>query len=333
MPDRFDHSYWEKLYWQQLGVDVTDPQGGRIGPHSAGRYEPVDGRKHVLVGEFDHYGFYNPIFGAEADFNIHIRPSKQFRFLLDQVADAPGFDKSVLQRAQRAHGYCVECEVTPSGGFFGNEYFPTREPHVSPLVGNRIGAYGPWVHDNGHGGRPEIHPCEFLWWQQRDEYPGGTFGYSTRFLLVQDFSHRFSERNDYDGNVARPWTASPLRIDATVALRPPAGESTSYGLQFLSAREVVDVDDADAGGRLIRANLAGQPQDTVLVAKTMELSEMKVSLGHRLAGMQGAHHQLVLDPLDNRFLRCFLKISVIVGIYDVEGGGYALFMLISDTPP
>ena len=37
--------------------------------------------------------------------------------------------------------------------------------------GQQLGAYGPWVRDLGHHGRPEIHPCEVLWWMGELQQP------------------------------------------------------------------------------------------------------------------------------------------------------------------
>ena len=65
---RFDHARWERLRREQMGVDAVDPIGHEIGmAEAAGKYKPIDGKKHVLVGEFDHYGWFNPLFsGAES---------------------------------------------------------------------------------------------------------------------------------------------------------------------------------------------------------------------------------------------------------------------------
>jgi hypothetical protein len=82
MAAQFDHQRWEQLRRDQLGIGVVDPLGDQIGKAAANRYEPVDGLKHVLVGEFD------------------------------QVA-AGMDDRGDVQKRQRGPGFCVECEITP----------------------------------------------------------------------------------------------------------------------------------------------------------------------------------------------------------------------------
>jgi hypothetical protein len=309
----FDRERWLRLRLEQLAVDVVDPLGHNIGLSRAGRYQPVDGQKHILVGEFDHYGFYKPPFGigAEADINVHIFPDKPFRFLLNHVADAPGFDKGHLQKRQRGQGYCVECEITP--GFTHSVYFPTGTiiDIPSPLVGRKIGAYGPWVHDNGHGGRPEIHPCQFLWWQEEEPR------FRRYFLFSQDGSDRFSRAEHFDGPVKRPWTTSPYRVNIIVALRPKAEPQPQYySIDVIEERELEEM--PNAGDRIITASLPGENDIAVVVRKdSSNPDEMLVSLS-----------KVERDP-DKRFLRCFLYIGLNIGRDNVPGTGYALVRLTS----
>ena len=322
----FNHQRWENLRQRQLGVEVIDPVGHDIGPSAAGRYEPVDGRKHVLVGEFDHYGFFDPIWSqSESDFNIHISPNEPYRFLLDQVANAPNFDKSELSKRQRGQGFCVEAEVTPGGRIFGDEFFPTSEPYDSPLIGKTIGVYGPWVHDNGHPGsgpkgRPEIHPCEFIWWD--DSSPSlPTARFERWFLLLQDASARFWDPdNHFDGPIEFPWAGSPRRINFSVALQPFAGMHNEYDLQILSSREVRN--QSNAGNQLVLGTVHGEDEWTVMAYKvTGNPSEMRISLS-----------EVVADPTDSRFRRCFLLIRIAVGNDSVPGSGYALLRLLTQEP-
>jgi hypothetical protein len=311
-PRPFNHDRWLKLRLEQLSVDVRDPLGHEIGLSRAGRFQPVDGKKHILVGEFDHFGLFHLPFGigAERDLNIHIFPDKPFRFLLDHVADAPGFDKGQLQKRQRGQGFCVECEITP--GFDSlPPFFFTIPVVMSPLVGQKMGAYGPWVHDNGHGGRPEIHPCQFLWWQME------TDRFRRFFLFSQDGSDRFSRAEHFDGPIAHPWTKSPYRVDITVALRPKAQPiPQTYIIEVQHQRELEEMPDSD--DRIITANVPGQDEIAVAVRKEgANPNEMKVSLS-----------KVAPDP-DKRFLRCFLNIGLNIGRDAVPGTGFALVVLTS----
>lgn len=221
-----DFDRWAEVEGTQLGVNVIDTANRKIGPNIAKRtgvglnWYPLDRFQHVLIGEIDHYGFFDGV-GAEADWNIFIKPSADFAFLLDDAL--PNADHDEVHRCQRLSGFCMEAEVTPDQSFYDNPFFPKSGP--SPLVGHTIGAYGPWVAEEAHGWRPEIHPSQALWW--RDRVPG-TSGDTTRqeyhLLVVQDDSNRFDRRDDFSGNIVRPWSKPPIDMLFRVAVRVPAGQ-------------------------------------------------------------------------------------------------------------
>jgi hypothetical protein len=310
---RFNHSAWERLRRETLGVGVHDPLGAHIGRASAGRYTPVSPFKQVLVGEFDHYGWYNPIFsGDEADFNIFIwNPvGAPFRHILDDVANQMEEPFRDLQKAQRRVDFCVECEVTPDESFYDNDFFPTDEPLDTPLVGRPIGVYGPWVRDGGHGGRPEIHPAEIIWWEGPRNRPGVRF--TRHFLVLQDDSNRFDRPGDYDGPVPRPWSAFPRRANISVCLQPRAGVKNRYQLRVLRSRELHDV--SNPGGQFVTGTHDGQ--------KVVEVQKVSVHPNKIRVGLS----DMDADP-NGRDLRCFLHIGVEVGSGDRGDEGYALIRL------
>ena len=154
----------------------------------------------------------------EWDYNIAIAPDPPFRSILDDVfaemtaeMTAAERDAHLVER-KNGDGFCVQCEITPDEGFQSNDYFP--KPRLvnsywnrhSPLEGQTLGVYGPWVRDYYHGGRPEIHPCEVIWWIAADTPPDIT----SRFVLVlQDDSERFALPSDFVLPVPRPWAAFP----------------------------------------------------------------------------------------------------------------------------
>src|SRR5215472_6720093 len=135
-PYVFDHELWERLRRDQMGVDVIDPLGHTIGMAKAINHRwntwpvgpgldwrprlvtwaPVDGRKHVLVGEFDSFDTYQ-LEDKEFDYEFRIFPDPPFRFILDRVvARMSADDQDDLVRGQGGR-LCVECEITPDRDF------------------------------------------------------------------------------------------------------------------------------------------------------------------------------------------------------------------------
>ena len=132
-PYVFNHELWERLCRDQLGVDVIDPVGHNIGMARAinhrwytweqdwrireVNWSPVDGVKHVLVGEYDSFDTSDAAGGAEWDWEIRINPDPPFQFILDRVAAIMTADErdEYLVPRERGRGRCVECEVTPDG--------------------------------------------------------------------------------------------------------------------------------------------------------------------------------------------------------------------------
>lgn len=331
----FDHAHWERLNDTQLGVGVVDPDGHQIGSASvprsfarldAGGWQPVDGRKHVLVGELDHYYFYNErlsIAPDEADFNLNIAPDEPFRFLLDDVVRTMSeSDRGALKKRTRGTGYAVECEITPDQEYYDNWHFPTGEHDQCPLVGTRVGVYGPWVRDldggrlaetvgGNHGGRPEIHPCEVIWWNngpvERVAAPRGRVQWT--ILVLQDDSNRFDRASQYDRPVPRPWSASPRRAHLTLALLARRGRQTKYFVDMRDGRRIFDWPGEEA--RSVQRDVGGQP--VLTVSKRMSRrSEVKLRVS-----------ELSADPADSDLLRCFMTMDIQVGDGDNGKEGFA----------
>jgi hypothetical protein len=328
-PFVFDHERWVRLRRQQLGIDVIDPLGHQIGPAAAMNFRwegrqanwfPVDGMKHVLVGELDHYYSYNGD-GHEMDWNLCLAPDPAFRSILDRVARDMSADQREEHLVERRHGpgYCVECEITPDEGLWFNDFFPHGGQllglNQSTLLGQKLGVYGPWVRDKGHGRRPEIHPCEVIWWMAAAN-PLGVSA-SRLVLVVQDDSSRFDRPSDYDGPVPRPWSAFPRRASIAVTLRPRVEDHMHFNLRLLYAREMADM--ADPGAASVTREFGGRP--VITVTKRIEQpAKIRMRLGPVAPDPDGVH------------LRCFLYLGVQVGSGDQGQEGYALLNLETMTP-
>ena len=242
---------------------------------------PVDGLKHTLCGKLHKYNFYDGS-GAEADWNNYIIPGPGFDYLMDEVrplmsialirnpltgqlitADSwhdccPARDASGMCPPDKRNN-CLEAEITPDENFYGNRWFPKPVLKVSieggrlvvtnlvkdesPLEGQTLCAYGPWIYEEVHGNRPEIHPSELLWWREA-RADGGAGPKDWLLMLVQDDSNRFDRAGDFSGSNRppewRPWSQFPrtgeFKIGFEVNLsEPPA----TYTILELEKRHVV----------------------------------------------------------------------------------------------
>lgn len=308
----FDHGRWNSLHNDQLDIEARDPDGHVIGTARAeGKWQPVEGSKRVLVGEFDHYNFYNPVFsGDEADFNIYITPDPPFRYLLDDVvAKMSADEREELERRKRGPGYCIDCEITPDEEYYNNFWFRTKKPYTSPLVGITMGVYGPWVQDLGHGGRPEIHPCEVIWWRNGSFDAIGLHPHVRWTIVVlQDDSNRFDRYANYDGVPLRPWSQFPRRAHITMSLQAPRGAHSLYNISIPDGLRVFE-----HPGEETLSVTRDQGHSALTVSKRMsQPAQVKVRLS-----------ELSPDPSNTNKLRCFLDIDVQVGEGDRGKEGFA----------
>jgi hypothetical protein len=319
----FGHAAWERVDGTQLGVHVIDPDGHRMGPATCirtnfgietGGWRPVDGYKHILVGELDHYSFYDPFLGgAEADFNLDIYPDQAFRPILETVADMMSEDeRHELITRRRGLGHTVECEITPDESYYNNFWFPTREHAQTQLLGTHLGVYGPWVRDLAHGGRPEIHPCEVIWWRQNDlstlAHERANFVRWT-IIVLQDDSNRFDRASDYEGELLRPWSQSPRTAHITMALGALRGEHIIYNISMRDGRRIYDWPEEDT--RTLTRDFDDRPAISVH-KRTSRPAEIRMRLGG-----------LVPDPAGTDELRCFLDFWIRVGEGDRGQEGFA----------
>ena len=238
----------------------------------------------------------------EMDWNIYVIPAtyegddNHFAYLID------GAKASGVHDCDGTNN-CMEGEVTPDDGktasgaeFYNNpwfyvepetgewwsfitDYFFYSQEYYSPLKGQLICMYGPWVGDGGHGGRPEIHPSEAIWWRDGENkqenvtllgggtVPQGDGAY--HIMLLQDDSNRFyridcfiapgggkkmSEVDPEDWEDWQPWAQSPrsavFRISFEVE-KPDVGAPTPI---YFGIQEVPDGNGAFWARNVITGN-------------------------------------------------------------------------------
>lgn len=344
----FNHRLWERLNDVQLGVNAVDPDGHFAGHLQAGKsvllvdiggWSAEDGYKHVLIGTLDSFGYHE---GAwyndspdEKDINLHVVPDPLYRHLADSIAqqaiDEHWRGKPELLKSQDGTRFTIEGEVTPDEKYLDNKWFPARPGGQSPLVGRKIGMYGPWVRDWSHDGRPEIHPAEVIWFRNRstnsllDGTPNNRL-VRWHAIVLQDDSERFSTLNNFwplpgrppDPVFVRAWAAWPRRARLTFALLGKRGETIDYDLNLEDGNHVGAWHGEEGSLKLTST----QDDAVVTVTKSnARPAELKVRLG-----------RLREDPNDRERMRCFMSVDVQVGLDDNGREGFAELSLVARGP-
>ena len=245
---------WRDVTDNTMGVAGNDPVGHQIGSYAAKRtglgqnWYPADVFKHTLCGRFHHFNFYDG-WGDEADWNNFFLPSPRFAFLRDDILAFADPDD-----VHKCDGIpCMEAEITPDEHFYNNPWFP-KDAGDSPLEGSAMCTYGPWVWEEAHGNRPEIHTSELYWW--KEPWPrswGG--GDVVWMMLVQDDSNRFDRAGDYGGPSNKPswwspWSANPRTGEFKIAFagrpRPLPFFALNITINEAFSRNVVTAEDVNA---------------------------------------------------------------------------------------
>lgn len=219
-----------KVMGEMLGIDGGDPNGDYISTAAAlkpvlwGRnWYPVRGTREILCGTFESYGVTKGVFdnirgASEYDWNININPNASFERLIDEVR--PYRERHDTEWKTCRGEPCMEAEVTPPTALNDFHYFMTEENRTFLIQGQQICVYGPWVREEVHGNRPEIHPSELLWWENANG--------SKVMVMVKDASDRFDEAKNFKDKPSRfiPWAAGPMVKQFKIAFSIEVGSQT-----------------------------------------------------------------------------------------------------------
>jgi len=247
-----------------------------------GKWKPVNGKKISVCGKLIDYFVYDGAKG-EYDWNLNIVPSADFTNMIEDPRKVVQ-DVSEWKRCKDGISFydCFQAEITPDESIYNNIWFPDRVPNIEHINGNtrfyytqppslalnkNVGVYGPWVLDGAHGWRPEIHPCEIIWWRNRTISNRS----DTMFVFcIQDDSNRYDDTDDFN-NVPnsnwKPWAVPPM----TAQLRIPFEFKKEYAdhlivnIEELKTRHIVThtIDgfgDSDDGNNHILKIKSATPQ-------------------------------------------------------------------------
>jgi hypothetical protein len=279
---------------------------------------PVDLFKHTLCGTLHHFGTHNGP-GAENDWNSFIIPDVGFAFLLD---DLQGHVKPGAVKDCEGEGDCIEAEVTPDEAFFDNPWFNLTN-ETSELEGRKVCTYGPWVWEEAHGNRPEIHPSELYWWQDV-EAPASTY-----LLLVQDDSDRFDRNKHFSVEEPaawwRPWAKFPLTGEFKIAFEVPAAPASpaTYRIDEVEALNVATADVPGASVDVGPGTVHELSYNGSVVLRVTEKQPRDDDVGVRFVR--------VCRDAGNSRLRGYIAITGAVGAGDKGGEGYQVLQVTPEA--
>jgi FG-GAP-like repeat len=219
---------------------------------------PIRKEKQILCGTVKSFGVAN--FGDESDWNTVLLPDAGFESFIADALEFRMFNwyshipfdflETKSDWYETTDGkYMIEAEITPRISEFNNPWF-TNVDEKTQLLNKKIGVYGPFVGEESHGRRPEIHPSEQIWWKEGDN--------KTMILLVCDASNRFDEDSDYDDRYAddnwHPWTQDKgQEAELSIPFEIEIGKGTLYySLQALETPNfygAANYPDASTGTR------------------------------------------------------------------------------------
>jgi hypothetical protein len=209
-------------------------------------------RRVPLEGICAHYQSYDAS-GDENDWNLNIVPDPQNQWLLDpgilhalslfsgasspiDLGEVKSYDGSRV----------IECELTPddalydkfsSGGLpiTSGGWWPDGAEHEGQgPTGRRVGVYGVFAGDYGHGGRPEIHPFDAFW--RRFHHARAT-SINWDLGVFQDDSNRFN--GDWSRAPIDVEFRVPFCLDVPVTMRSAVTTRARFTLRRSSLCSVV----------------------------------------------------------------------------------------------
>jgi len=205
---------------QRLGVKRRPDTVGQASP-SARDYWRLLLRRVPLEGRCVYYQTYDAR-GDENDWNINIAPDPAYRWMLDPAilhglslsSGAPSpINPGKIKSIDGVR--VIECELTPDDGLydkFKSAGLPITSGGLIPdeaeqqglgPTGSRVGVYGVFAGDYGHGGRPEIHPFDAFW---RRFHEARSSKISWDLGVFQDDSNRFND----------DWSRAPIDVEFRV---------------------------------------------------------------------------------------------------------------------
>ena len=275
------------------GTNMYDPEGDWIGFNEADMgffmiksWQPVSGGKETFCGAVDHTQYYvyegiGEIFaGDEHDQNIYIVPrdtGNMGAVITGAINAGVVTDTDDIHNCSGIYSparRCFEAEIEWPSAYNSNPWFPATNEgaYTSPVRGKFLCAYGPWVGDNAHGGRPEVHPSEGLWWRSDPSVTGVIE--QRRIIVAGDASGRYDRPDDFDpeNSEDKVWAGIPSLEYIVVPFILHASNPTNHQFHHIYEPRSVNVtswtvfppmvDSSDGASHTLSFN--GTPRLTVV---------------------------------------------------------------------
>jgi hypothetical protein len=244
-------------------VDVArQPDGVSQRSASSETYWRYLVRRVPLEGVCVYYQTYDAS-GDENDWNLNIAPGAGYEWLLDPgilqalslFSGAPSLMEPCAVKCKEGY-QVIEAELTPDDGL--HDTFVTAGLPISPgswwpnkdenqgegPTGQRVGVYGVFCGDYGHGGRPEIHPFDGFWRQRHRDGRASTVTWD--FGAFQDDSNRFN--STWSSPPVDMEFSVPFCVDVPVSLRSATKTRARFVLARSDLCSVVGRRTRSAGG-------------------------------------------------------------------------------------
>lgn len=216
--------------------------------------------------------------GDENDWNLNIAPDSAHDWLLDPAilqalslfSGAPSLMEACSVKCKEGY-QVIEAELTPDNALYdkfvtaglpisAGSWPPNKDENQGEgPTGDRVGVYGVFCGDYGHGGRPEIHPFDGFWRQRHRD--GRAAAISWDLGVFQDDSNRFNS------NWSRPPIDVEFRIPFCVDVPVTLRSSVTTQARFVLARS----DLCSVVGSNTRATDASDLAET-FTARTVRLN-------------------------------------------------------------
>jgi hypothetical protein len=266
-----------------------------------------------MCGKLHHFDWHSGDFltsDDEQDWNNFLIPSAAFQQIFQ---DGLPSDKSQVWKC--GEEYCMEAEITPNSKFYENQWW-SKKTKKSQLTGKQLCAYGPFVEEEWHGKRPEVHPSELYWWKDDDSH-------SDWLLLQEDASGRFDKRENYanTGNAPatwHPWAIAPRGAEFRLAFEVDASHGgATYFINERNSFNARSLVPPDSAKHLLKFG-----------DNTLEVTEVGAANQH----MKVSFVDLCLT--DNKNLEGYIAIATAVGLEKSPGsGGQELIEITSTQTP
>ena len=296
-----------------------------------------------LEGECVYYQTYDAS-GDENDWNLNIAPDAAHDWLLDPeilqalslFSGAPSLMEPCSVKCKEGY-QVIEAELSPDNALYdkfvtaglpisAGSWWPNEDENQGEgPTGVRVGVYGVFCGDYGHGGRPEVHPFDAFWRQRHRD--GRAVSISWDLGVFQDDSNRFNNN----------WSSAPIDVEFRVpfCLEVPVTMRSSVTTQ---ARFVLGRSDLCS---VVGGNTRAAGGDDLLETFTARTVRLNRGLVNRLevtvrdaTGLGGRPFRLAFDDLSYTTtsslgllqLRAWLAGRIVIRVA-VEQDGFAYWNL------